>query len=493
MYYPIGLNLKNKNILIIGGGNIAKRKLRGLLNKEANIVILAKNLNFEIPEDVKYIKGIYEKEYIKNADLVFAATDSKEINKNIVKDCNSLNILVNDISNYKNSDFINLAQIKSGGINFTIDTGGAFPSLTKKISKEIKEEYKIYDEETIELLRELRALVLNRYYEERLDIFKKALDLNKKELKKLIKDLGGNMVIVGTRGSDLAVTQTGHVIDMLKEKNPEIEFKIKTIKTTGDIMAETPISELGGKEIFIKEIEKSLLEGEIDLAIHSMKDVPGELPKGLTMTYVPKREDHRDVLVLREGLNSLEDLPKGAKIGTGSKRRKFQLLEYRDDLEIVSIRGNVQTRINRIENENLDGVVVAKAGVNRLKGQLEWPGVMIDLEDDIMLASPTQGILGIEIREGDSEIEEIIKTISDEDTEIQNKAERRFLKAVGGSCKVPVGAYLTVARDDILLKGLLGNDDGKLVKDEIRGKIGQEEEIAQKLADKLIKELENER
>lgn len=295
-------------------------------------------------------------------------------------------------------------------------------------------------------------------------------------------------IIVGTRGSNLAVTQTNHVINMLKEKNPDVEFEVKTIKTKGDILNDIPLDKIGGKEVFIKEIERELLDGTIDLAIHSMKDLPGELPEGLKLTHIPKREDHRDVLVLRKGLGSLEDLPRGAKIGTGSKRRKYQILRYREDLEVVGLRGNVQTRINKIESEGLDGVILAAAGINRLGLELE--NTVVALEDEILVSSPCQGILGLEIREGDARLEEVIATIGDQEAEIQARAERAFLKGTGGSCHVPVGAYCRVDGDSLEIEGILGTEDGeRLERASIAGSIEDAEDLGLELANILNKEI----
>lgn len=295
-------------------------------------------------------------------------------------------------------------------------------------------------------------------------------------------------IVVGTRGSNLAVTQSNHVLDMIKEKNPDVEFEVKIIKTKGDILKDLPLDKIGGKEVFIKEIEKELLDGTIDMAIHSMKDMPGELPEGLKLSYIPKREDHRDVLVLREGINSIEELPKGAKIGTGSKRRKYQFLNYRNDIEIVPIRGNVQTRINRIDNEGLDGVILAAAGINRLGLKLEKK--VIPLENDVVLCSPCQGILGIEIRENDEKMEKVLKTIEDKNASIQAEAERAFLKGAGGSCHIPVGAYCEIDNENITLSGLLGTEDGsKMARQVVKGSVNEAEALGIKLAKILLKEI----
>ncbi|NLY77080.1 MAG: hydroxymethylbilane synthase [Tissierellia bacterium] len=296
-------------------------------------------------------------------------------------------------------------------------------------------------------------------------------------------------IVVGTRGSNLALTQTNMVIQMIKDKCPDIEFEVKIIKTKGDIIKDVAIDKIGGKEIFVKEIERELLEGTIDMAVHSMKDMPGKLPKGLKLSSTPAREDHRDVLVCREGIRSLDELPKGARIGTGSKRRKYQILKYRPDLDIVPIRGNVETRIKRIEEENLDGVILAAAGIKRLG--LNLGSRILYLDRDIILPSPTQGILAIEIREQDKRMDSILAHISHKETEIQAVVERAFLTGVGGSCTVPVGAYCQVLEDKILLEGLLGSEDGDiLIRRSITEDIKAYEKAGYKLAEMLMKEME---
>ena len=295
-------------------------------------------------------------------------------------------------------------------------------------------------------------------------------------------------IIVGSRGSNLALTQTNMIIDEIEKLNPHIKCEVKIIKTKGDLILDKPIHKIGGKQIFIKEIEKELLEGTIDMAVHSMKDMPGDLPKGLKLSFIPKREDYRDVLVLREGLRSIEDIPLGGKIGTGSKRRHFQMLEIRPDLEIVGIRGNVETRIKKIESENLDATILAAAGISRLSLDLGDRAVFLDRKN--FLPSPGQGILAIEVREDDEKIDNILKTISDRETEIQARAERDFLKSVGGSCSVPVGAYCEIKEDRIILEGLLGSSDGEiLIRMSIEKDIEDFENIGKELGEKVLEEM----
>lgn len=296
-------------------------------------------------------------------------------------------------------------------------------------------------------------------------------------------------IVVGTRGSKLALIQTNWVVEKLKKANPGIEFEVKIIKTKGDLITNLPLHKIGDKGLFTKEIENQLLDKKIDLAIHSMKDMPSTLPKGLKFANIPKREDPRDVLVLKKGYTNLDDLPNGAKIGTGSKRRKYQLLKYRPDLEIVPIRGNIETRIKKIEDENLHGVVLAAAGLIRanLKECISYY-----LPTNIMVPAPAQGALAIEIRENDSYIEDIIYHIKDEITEIQVAAERGFLSGVNGSCHVPMGAYCEIKDDNISLTGLYGDENGfKLVKKSLEGKIEDASKLGFELADLVLKEYNN--
>lgn len=290
---------------------------------------------------------------------------------------------------------------------------------------------------------------------------------------------------VGTRGSNLALIQTNWAIDRLKEKFPEVEFEVKIIKTKGDKILHLSLDKIGDKGLFVKEIESQLLEGEIDLAVHSMKDMPAEVVEGLKFAAVPKREDPRDVIILREGLNSFDELPIGANIGTGSKRRKYQLLRKRPDLNIVPIRGNIETRISKIESENLDGIVLAASGVIRA-----------DLEDkiteylpvDLMIPAPAQGALALEIRENDEELEKMIDAIKDEISQIQTDAERSYLAGIDGSCHIPMGAYCEVDGEKLTLTGIFGDEDGeKITVASLEGNRDNPKELGSNLAKLVLK------
>lgn len=290
---------------------------------------------------------------------------------------------------------------------------------------------------------------------------------------------------VGTRGSNLALIQTNWAIDRLKEKFPEVEFEVKIIKTKGDKILHLSLDKIGDKGLFVKEIESQLLEGEIDLAVHSMKDMPAEVVKGLKFAAVPKREDPRDVIILREGLNSFDELPIGATIGTGSKRRKYQLLRKRPDLNIVPIRGNIETRISKIESENLDGIVLAASGV--IRADLEEK-ITEFLPVDLMIPAPAQGALALEIRENDEELEKMIDAIKDEISQIQTDAERSYLAGIDGSCHIPMGAYCEVDGEKLILTGIFGDEDGeKITIASLEGDRDNPKELGSNLAKLVLK------
>ncbi|QEH66899.1 hydroxymethylbilane synthase [Cellulosilyticum sp. WCF-2] len=295
-------------------------------------------------------------------------------------------------------------------------------------------------------------------------------------------------VVIGTRGSRLALTQTKWVIDELEKHYPELACEMKIIKTKGDLIQDKPIDKIGDKGIFTKEIEAELLKGNIDMAVHSMKDMPSELPLGLRFTRTLKREDARDVLILKEGYASIEDLPIGATIATGSKRRKYQLLAYRSDLNIVPIRGNVDTRLCKLEEEKLDGIVLAAAGLHRL-GLADKITCYLPME--IMLPAPAQGALAIEIRQEDTKAYDLVKVLEDPVSSIQVEAERAFMDAINGGCHMPIGAYCEVIGTKLRMRGLLGDELGKkLVIKELCAPIGSEKQLGEELASVLRKEFE---
>lgn len=293
---------------------------------------------------------------------------------------------------------------------------------------------------------------------------------------------------IGTRGSKLALIQTNGIIDTLKLYYPECCFEVKIIKTKGDKIQHLALDKIGDKGLFVKEIEEQLLNGSIDMAVHSMKDMPSEVTKGLKFTKVPKREDRRDALVLKEKISDLSQLKEGAIIGTGSKRRKYQLLKIRPDLQVVPIRGNIDTRIKKIEDEGLDGIVLAAAGL--IRAGLEDKISYVLTEDEVVPA-PAQGALGLQIREDDRVLEEMLEKIASDKDHLEVVAERAFLKGVNGGCHIPVGASAKIEREQLRLVALYGDEEGKLlIKQEAKAYCYSVEDavkIGSRLAESMMK------
>jgi len=288
---------------------------------------------------------------------------------------------------------------------------------------------------------------------------------------------------IGTRGSKLALIQANLVADKLKKEMREVNIDICIIKTSGDIMQDVSLLKIGGKGVFVKEIEDALLADKIDLAVHSMKDVPIEIPSGLIFAAVLPREDVRDVLVSK-GNRKIEQMRKGAKIGTGSMRRAAQLLAMLPDMEIVPLRGNLDTRLKKIETENLDGVIVAAAGVKRmgLTGK-----VTQYLPVEIMLPAVGQGALGLEIRDNDNRLKAILARINHAPTGAEISAERSFLHHLGGGCLLPIAALGLLESDKLSLEGLVTAPNGaSVIRDKVRGAITDAEELGKRLADIIM-------
>ncbi len=288
---------------------------------------------------------------------------------------------------------------------------------------------------------------------------------------------------VGTRGSKLALTQTNYVVEALKKAAPETEAEICVIKTSGDIMQDVSLAQIGGQGVFVKEIEEALLAGSIDLAVHSMKDVPGETPEGLTFAALMPREDARDVLVSR-GNVKMEFMPKGAKIGTGSLRRAAQIKAMLPDINIFSLRGNIDTRLKKIETENLTGVILAAAGMKRM-GYLEKITQYLPIE--LMLPAVGQGALGLQTRKGDTELAELCGKLNHPQTFAEVSAERSYLRALGGGCRLPIAAYGLLEGKRLTLEGLIAAPNGsEVIRDKVWGEIGAAEELGKRLADLIL-------
>ena len=290
-------------------------------------------------------------------------------------------------------------------------------------------------------------------------------------------------VRIGTRGSQLAICQSSFVKQQLLNCHPDIEIELKIIKTTGDRIQNRSLVGLG-KGVFTKEIELSLLQNEIDLAVHSLKDLPTELPDGLCIAAIPTREDPRDVLISSSG-NHLVDYIGGAKIGTTSPRRKAQLLHLCPDLQVVNVRGNVDTRIKKLQETNLDGIILAAAGLIRLQKENE---ITQYFETDEMIPAVGQGALAIETRENDTNIKGLLSPLNDEITATEIDAERTVLKSLGGGCQLPIGAYAKQQNGKLSLIATVCHPEGKLrIVETATGKVDRPQELGRIVAENLQK------
>ena len=291
------------------------------------------------------------------------------------------------------------------------------------------------------------------------------------------------IIRIGTRGSALALAQSGWVKARIEAAYPDVKTELVRITTKGDKILDSPLSKIGGKGLFIKEIEEALLREEVDIAVHSMKDVPAELPVGLEIPLLPKREDPRDAFVAKE-YGDLESLPKGAAVGTGSLRRSAQLLHARPDLEVIPLRGNVDTRLKKLESSRMDAIILAAAGLRRLGLSHQITSI---LSPEAFLPAAGQGAIGLELRKDDRELVSMLGFIHHKETALAVQAERAFLEELEGGCQVPLGALATMEADGLILQGIVAELDGsRIVRDQESGPKDKAEEIGRTLAKRIL-------
>ena len=291
-------------------------------------------------------------------------------------------------------------------------------------------------------------------------------------------------LVLGTRGSRLAIWQAEWVQARLREIAPDVPVTLRRIKTSGDKILDVPLAKIGGKGLFVKEIEEALLQGAIDLAVHSMKDVPTALPGGLDIVCVPEREDPRDALVSRDG-KRLDQLPQDARVGTSSLRRQAQLLHRRPDLKIEMLRGNLDTRLRKLRDGEFEAIVLAAAGLRRM----EWDGQITEyLPPAVSLPAIGQGALGIEGRRDDAFVRDIVSALEHPPTRVAVTAERALLERLEGGCQVPIAAHATLAGERLRLEGLVASVDGRrVIRDVVEGPVADARKIGLRLGEQLLR------
>jgi hydroxymethylbilane synthase len=291
------------------------------------------------------------------------------------------------------------------------------------------------------------------------------------------------MIRIGTRGSPLALAQTISVHKRMLHLFPEEDLEIKVIKTSGDINTTGSLRAPSNAGVFVKELEQALLNRDIDLAVHSMKDVPTQIAADFEIAAVAEREDARDALIANQDV-TLSGLPEGSRVGTGSLRRQAQLLSLRPDLKITDIRGNLETRLKKLQDGSYDAIVLACAGIRRLGFQNLISSILDYAE---MLPAPGQGALAIESRRGDSRIKPIAAALNHPPSAITAFAERNFLRRMGGGCNVPVAAYARLEKDILKMEALVASPDGsKIVRDSVHGNLDDADEAVASLSDRIL-------
>ncbi len=296
----------------------------------------------------------------------------------------------------------------------------------------------------------------------------------------------GKSIVVGSRGSELALWQANWVKSQLLTKYPGITVEILVIKTKGDKILDSSLSKMGGKGIFTREIENALLDRRIDLAVHSLKDLPTQIPDGLTIAAILERGDIHDVFIsnARRQYDSLEELPERAKVATGSLRRKCQLLHYRPDLEIMDIRGNIPTRLQKLDASNWDGMILAKAGLARL-GLMER--ITETISTHTILPAVGQGAMAVEVRADDHRTMDFVTPLNHGPTAIATSAERTLLSHLEGGCQVPIAAYARIENGSFKMEGLIASINGKkIVRSAIHGEPTEANKLSETLAETLL-------
>ncbi|MFT5161879.1 MAG: hydroxymethylbilane synthase [Alteromonadaceae bacterium] len=295
--------------------------------------------------------------------------------------------------------------------------------------------------------------------------------------------MSSKTIRIATRKSALALWQAEFVKAQLEEKHPGVFVELVPMSTKGDRILDTPLAKIGGKGLFVKELEVAMLEGRADIAVHSMKDVPVDFPDGLVLHTICEREDPRDAFVSNQ-FKSIDELPQHAVVGTSSLRRQCQLRELRPDLQIKDLRGNVNTRLAKLDNGEYDAIILAAAGLIRLE-MLER--ISSYIEPEVSLPANGQGAVGIECRDGDNEVKALLSALEHAPTRHRVLAERAMNRHLEGGCQVPIGAYAVIDDGQIWLRGLVGSTDGRqIIRNEVTGSVAQGEALGIELAEKLL-------
>lgn len=489
--YPISLNLSGRPCLVVGGGGVAERKAEGLRQAGALVTVVAPEAGPALRASADRGELVwrfdrFRPDHVDGCAVCIAATDDTELNQLVAAEARRRGVPVNVVDRPELCDFEVPAVVRRGRFQVAVSTGGASPLLAARVRRELEERYgpefasvtAALGEVRRELKRaepdsgrrreKLRA-ALGAALEWASDRAGPAAELDGTKavpdaLKTAVRraaGLKGRVWRVGCRGSELSRRQTGMVIEDLRSvAEPGTGFEVVVVTTGGDLDASTPLANLGQVGVFTSELEQALRDGTIDLAVHSLKDMPTITPSDLTLAAVTRRADPRDALISRSGLR-LAELPSGSVVGTSSPRRAAQVLRLRPDLVCRPLRGNVDTRLRRLEEGLYDAIILAAAGLERL-GRLGRATELLD--PDTFIPAPAQGFLAVECRAADQPALALAGALQDPEARLAAEAERAFLRRLGAGCHAPAGAYATVCGDGdryrLDIRGIALSDNG---------------------------------
>ncbi|MBV8150245.1 MAG: hydroxymethylbilane synthase [Candidatus Eremiobacteraeota bacterium] len=426
--YPIVLNLHGRLVVVVGGGRVAERKIAGLLDAGSSVRMVAPSATAELEilsadGRIEWVRKEFEPRDLDGAALVFATTDSSDVNAAVTEAAHARGILVNDALEGSRGDFATPAIHRNGTLTVAVDTGGASPSLAKRVRDELAV---IVDERYADAARALRAARAHV-----------RATLPPDERGPAMRELAarGGSLVCASRGSALALTQTRGVMAQLAKAG--IASTVVTISTKGDRLVDRPLTAVGGDGVFVKELELALRDRRADYAVHSCKDLPSVLPGDMEIAAIGERADPRDVYC-SEKYPTLDALPRGARIGTSSPRRRALLEALRPDVECVMLRGNVETRLRKLREGEVDALVLAAAGMQRLGVRSSHAATF---PTDEFVPAVAQGALAIEMRRGDPVAAALRAAFNHPTTELAVLAERAFLRTLRGGCQAPIGAH----------------------------------------------------
>lgn len=479
--FPISLMLADRRAIVVGGGAVAERRVKALREAGARVTVISPALTRELAQlaengEITWTARLFAFGDCAGALLAFAATDDAGINAAVVVDARKHGVLVNDTGDASRGDFITPAVHRSGNLTVTVDSGGLAPSFTARIRDELAVQFDARYARaaaTLGALRERvlavvpierRAAVMRHFAERDIDdLASMPPGAVEHEVERAVDTLGGvrpselATLVCATRGSALAMWQTRSVMAQLAGGG--IPSTVLTITTKGDSVQDRSLVAIGSDGVFVKELEAALRDRRADYAVHSCKDLLSSLPEDMVLAAVGKREDPRDAFC-SEHYASFEALPAGARVGTSSPRRRALLRALRPDLTFHDIRGNIDTRLRKLRDDEYDAIVLAAAGLKRLGLAATYT---VPFALDVLVPAVAQGALAIEMRAGDPRIANIRRLINDPATELAVHAERAFLRTLRGGCQVPVGAHARYDGEFLLLHAAIAAADGSTV------------------------------